>query len=75
MPWWVPLPSALFRLAAAKMMNAKSPDEGAVSAMYLLFTEDEYVRGGYFGSDAKRSPLDRYRSPGSEPYDPGPGKV
>ena len=75
MPWWVPLPNAFFRFLARKLINAKTPDEGAVSTLYLLFTDDKYVPGGYFGSDAKRSPLDKYRSPGSEPYDPAPGRV
>jgi carbonyl reductase 1 len=35
--------------------------------MFLLFGQPE-GNGRYYGSDAKRSPLDRYRSPGSEPY-------
>ena len=75
MPWWVPLPHAFFRFLATKMMNAKPASEGAVSTMHLLFTDEPYIAGAYYGSDAKRSPLDKYRSPGSAPYDPGPGKV
>lgn len=48
-------------------MGMKPPSEGAVSALYLLFGELEGT-GRYYGSDAKRSPLDRYRAPGSAPY-------
>jgi carbonyl reductase 1 len=35
--------------------------------MHLLFDELE-GNGRCYGSDAKRSPLDRYRAPGSPPY-------
>jgi len=45
----------------------KPPSEGAKAPAYLLFGELE-GNGRYYGSDAKRSPLDRYRSPGSAPY-------
>ena len=48
-------------------LGMKSPSEGARSAMFLLFGEPE-SSGHYYGSDAKRSPLDRYRAPGSPPY-------
>jgi len=68
LPWWVPIPNAFMRFVATKMMNAKTPDEGTVSTMYLLFGELE-GNGRYYGSDAKRSPLDKYRSPGSPPYE------
>ncbi len=45
----------------------KSPAEGAQVIMRLLF---DYVVGSgyYFGSDGCRSPMDRYRAPGSPPY-------
>ena len=36
-------------------------------SMFLLFGEPE-GNGRYYGSDALRSPLDRYRAPGSAPY-------
>lgn len=45
----------------------KPPSEGAKAPMHLLFGDLE-GNGRYYGSDAKRSPLDRYRSPGSAPY-------
>lgn len=45
----------------------KPPSEGAKAPMHLLFAELE-GNGHYYGSDAKRSPLDRYRSPGSPAY-------
>eukprot|EP00928_Gymnodinium_smaydae_P032180 TRINITY_DN23375_c0_g3_i1.p1 TRINITY_DN23375_c0_g3~~TRINITY_DN23375_c0_g3_i1.p1 ORF type:complete len:308 (-),score=40.88 TRINITY_DN23375_c0_g3_i1:204-1127(-) len=70
-PWWVPVPNPVLRWVAAKAMTAKTPDEGTVSTMYLLFSPelDDIPQGRYYGSDAKRSPLDVYRSPGSPPYD------
>jgi carbonyl reductase 1 len=48
-------------------MGMKTPAEGTTSALFLLFGTPE-GRGYYFGSDAKRSPLDKYRSPGSPAY-------
>lgn len=44
-----------------------TPAQGARSAMFLLFGEPE-GNGHYYGSDAVRSPLDRYREPGSPAY-------
>lgn len=52
-------------------LGMKPPSDGAKAPLYLLFGELE-GNGRYYGSDAKRSPLDRYRAPGSPPYD-GPG--
>jgi len=70
LPWWVPIPSVVIRWAAVRAMNAKTPEEGTVSTMHLLFSPmvETVPQGRYYGSDAKRSPLDVYRSPGSEPY-------
>ncbi len=48
-------------------MGMKSPAEGARTPLFLLFGEPE-GNGRYYGSDAQRSPLDRYRSPGSPPF-------
>jgi carbonyl reductase 1 len=48
-------------------LGMKSPAEGARSTLFLLFGEPE-GNGRYYGSDSKRSPLDRYRSPGTPPY-------
>lgn len=48
-------------------MGMKSPTEGTRSAMFLLFGEPQ-GNGHYYGSDAERSPLDRYRAPGDPPY-------
>ncbi len=45
----------------------KKPEDGARVAMVLLF-EALQGSGHYYGSDAKRSPLDRYREPGSPAY-------
>lgn len=48
-------------------LGMKPPSEGARCPLFLLFGEPE-GNGRYYGSDAQRSPLDRYRSPGSPPY-------
>lgn len=61
------MPYAQSRGVAPAEMGMKSPKEGTVSALHLLFDTPE-GSGLYFGSDAKRSPLDRYRAPGSAPY-------
>ncbi|CAK0803963.1 unnamed protein product [Prorocentrum cordatum] len=45
----------------------KSPEEGTKAALYCLMGELE-GNGRYYGSDAVRSPLDRYRGPGDPPY-------
>ena len=48
-------------------LGMKPPAEGAKAPMFLLFGEPE-GNGRYYGSDAQRSPLDRYRAPGAPPY-------
>ena len=48
-------------------LGMKTPDEGARSPLHLLFGELT-GNGHYYGSDCKRSPLDRYREPGSPAY-------
>ena len=48
-------------------LGMKPPSEGTRSTMHLLFGELE-GNGRYYGSDALRSPLDRYRSPGDPSY-------
>lgn len=48
-------------------LGMKPPAEGTHAAVFLLFGEPE-GNGRYYGSDAKRSPLDRYRAPGTPPY-------
>jgi len=50
-------------------MGMKQPTHGTRSTTHLLFGELS-ASGWYFGSDAQRSPLDRYRSPGDPPYSP-----
>lgn len=45
----------------------KTPAEGARVVMQLLFGEPG-GSGHYYGSDGLRSPLDRYRAPGSPAY-------
>jgi NAD(P)-dependent dehydrogenase (short-subunit alcohol dehydrogenase family) len=48
-------------------LGMSPPSEGTRSAMYLMF-DDPKGNGRYYGSDAVRSPLDRYRAPGSPPF-------
>jgi len=48
-------------------LGMKSPSEGARAALFLLFGEPE-GNGRYYGSDGLRSPLDRYRAPGTPEY-------
>ena len=48
-------------------LGMKPPTSGARAPMHLLFGQLD-GNGRYYGSDAQRSPLDRYRSPGSPPY-------
>lgn len=48
-------------------MGMKSPEEGTRATLHLLVGEPG-GSGWYFGSDAQRSPLDRYRAPGDPPY-------
>ncbi|KAJ8600582.1 hypothetical protein CTAYLR_008169 [Chrysophaeum taylorii] len=53
------------------MGASKSPNEGTTAPVYLLMDPEPATlpTGRYYGSDAKRSPLDQYREPGSPPYD------
>jgi NAD(P)-dependent dehydrogenase (short-subunit alcohol dehydrogenase family) len=48
-------------------LGMKTPADGARAPMHLLFGSLE-GNGHFYGSDAKRSPLDRYRAPGSPEY-------
>jgi carbonyl reductase 1 len=48
-------------------LGMKPPEHATRVILHLLFG-DVGGRGWYFGSDAERSPLDRYRSPGDPPY-------
>mmetsp|Transcript_3688 Transcript_3688/g.4607 ORF Transcript_3688/g.4607 Transcript_3688/m.4607 type:complete len:297 (+) Transcript_3688:143-1033(+) len=51
-----------------KSDSMKTPDEGAATPLFLLTSENLEGNGRYYGSDAVRSPLDRYRGPGDPPY-------
>lgn len=48
-------------------LGMKQPEDGTRATLHLLFG-DVPASGWFFGSDAVRSPLDRYRSPGDPPY-------
>ena len=60
-------PMAQRRGSTPEEMGMKPPEEGTTAQIFLLFGEPDGT-GWYFGSDAKRSPLDRYRSPGDPEY-------
>jgi len=46
----------------------KQPSDGARSSVFLMTSNELAGNGHYYGSDSKRSPLDRYRAPGSPEY-------
>uniref|UniRef100_A0A7S1B069 Uncharacterized protein n=1 Tax=Noctiluca scintillans TaxID=2966 RepID=A0A7S1B069_NOCSC len=48
--------------------STSPPEKGTKSAIHLLFADLE-GNGRFYGSDAVRSPLDRYRNPGDPPYE------
>ena len=48
-------------------MGMKQPVAGTVAVLFLLFGQP-HGSGHYYGSDARRSPLDRYRAPGDPEY-------
>ena len=51
-------------------MGALAPEKGTVAICHLLFGELPSGRDGlYYGSDGLRSPLHKYRSPGSAAYE------
>ncbi len=60
-------PTAESRGVAPADMGMKSPEHGTLAILHLLFGAP-HGSGHYYGSDAKRSPLDRYRAPGSPEY-------
>jgi carbonyl reductase 1 len=61
------LPRAQARNVDPASMGMKSPAEGTRATLHLLFG-DPGGSGWFFGSDAVRSPLHRYRSPGDPPF-------
>lgn len=60
-------PQAEAQGVAPSDLGMKSPDHGTVPVLALLFGEPR-GSGDYYGSDARRSPLDRYRAPGEPEY-------
>lgn len=60
-------PLAESRGLSPAAMGMKPPAEGTRAILFLLFGQPE-GSGHFYGSDAKRSPLDRYREPGSPAY-------
>eukprot|EP00747_Dinoflagellata_sp_TGD_P052417 gnl/TRDRNA2_/TRDRNA2_147894_c0_seq1.p1 gnl/TRDRNA2_/TRDRNA2_147894_c0~~gnl/TRDRNA2_/TRDRNA2_147894_c0_seq1.p1 ORF type:complete len:140 (+),score=17.67 gnl/TRDRNA2_/TRDRNA2_147894_c0_seq1:24-422(+) len=51
------------------MGATNAPEKGTKAPLFCLFGTPE-GNGRYYGSDAVRSPLDRYRGPGDPPYVP-----
>mgnify|MGYP001820702951 FL=1 len=60
-------PQAESRGVPPAELGMKPPAEGTVAILHLLFGNLQ-GNGHYYGSDAKRSPLDHYRAPGSPEY-------
>jgi len=60
-------PYAEARGVTPEEMGMKPPAAATRAPLHLLLG-DPGASGWYFGSDAERSPLDRYRSPGDPPY-------
>lgn len=60
-------PHAESRGVTPSEMGMKSPVHGTVPILFLLFG-DPQGSGHYYGSDARRSPLNRYRAPGSPEF-------
>ena len=60
-------PRAIANGRSPAELGMKPPAAGTQSAAFLLFG-DPSGSGQYYGSDAVRSPLDRYRSPGDPPF-------
>jgi carbonyl reductase 1 len=54
---------------SAAEAGALPPAKGTIAPWHLLFGEPPQPGGRYYGSDALRSPLDRYRAPGAAPYE------
>lgn len=60
-------PQAEKRGVSPSAMGMKPPADGTVATLFLLFGQPQ-GSGHYYGSDARRSPLDRYRAPGDPEY-------
>jgi NAD(P)-dependent dehydrogenase (short-subunit alcohol dehydrogenase family) len=60
-------PQAKKHGVAPAEMGMKPPAHGTIAILHLLFGHPQ-GSGHYYGSDAKRSPLDRYRAPGGPEY-------
>lgn len=60
-------PQAQNRGVSPADLGMKAPELGTVAILFLLLG-DPGGSGHYYGSDAKRSPLDRYRAPGDPEY-------
>jgi NAD(P)-dependent dehydrogenase (short-subunit alcohol dehydrogenase family) len=60
-------PQAEQQGVSPRELGMMPPELGTVPILFLLFGQVP-DSGRYYGSDAKRSPLDRYRAPGSPEY-------
>lgn len=60
-------PHAKRKGVAPAELGMKPPAEGTRAPLFLLFGAP-HGSGHYYGSDAQRSPLDRYRAPGTPAY-------
>ena len=60
------LPIAQNQGKSPQEMGMKAPAEGTRSCIHLLM--NDVATGHYFGSDCVRSPIDRYRAPGTPAF-------
>ena len=60
------LPIAQNQGKSPQEMGMKAPAEGTRSCIHLLM--NDVTTGHYFGSDCVRSPIDRYRAPGTPAF-------
>lgn len=67
--WSSVSPGFIATAMTANFGATKPPEEGTVSIRHCLF-QPLRGNGWYYGSDAKRSPLDVLRNPGEPEYDP-----
>ena len=52
---------------ARALADLPPPEKGTVAPLFCLF--GDVTPGWYYGSDAVRSPIDRYRGPGDPPFE------
>lgn len=70
MPYFV---GAFIGRISSYILGTRTPEEGTLSAIFCLFGQmDEVNSGRYYGSDARRSPLNAHREPGTAAWEEKP---